>query len=254
MRYRNLAVLAAVVALVAPAMADFSGSPMPVQLNRYWGYYSGNGGEFTITPSVTLRNVVRTGTYSDLASGDSWQTFCIERNEYVNTPGNYYADINTFATMGGAGGSDGNAGPNGESSDTLDSRTAYLYQNFRNGTLQTGYDYTGWHRDDDACALQNAIWYIEGELTSLWGKARDLYNEAVEATEIGSLYGYGQTDGNATWAGLGNVRVLNMWGNTDRTSFKQDQLVLVNPVPVPGAALLGVFGLAAIGWVKRRVA
>ena len=72
---------------------------------------------------------------------------------------------------------------------------------------------------------QNAIWYLEGELTSISGKARALYNEAVEATEIGTLYNGASPDGVATWFGLGNVRVLNMWGNTGRTQFKQDQLV-----------------------------
>ena len=251
MRFRNYAVLAAIAALVVPAVADFSGTPVPVQLTRVSGHYYGNGGEFTIMPSATLDSIVRTGTYSDLAGGGSWQTFCVERNEYVDVPGSYYTDINKFATMGGAGGADGNEGPGGESSDTLDPRTAYLYQNFRNGTLQTSYDYIGGGRSNDAGALQNAIWYIEGELTSISGKARTLFNEAVEATEIGTLYNGGQTDGTASWVGLGNVRILNMWGNTGRTSFKQDQLVMV---PVPGAALLGILGLTAIGWVKRRAA
>ncbi len=245
---RNIAIISAIGLLAAPALADFSSPAMPVHLTRVAGYYSGGGGEFTLTPGLTLDNLVTTGTASDIPGG-SWQSFCLEKNEYVTFPGDYYADINTFATLGGVGGIDGQEGPGGASSDSLDDRTAYLYENFRNGTLLTTYAYGG-SRSSDAGALQDAMWYIEGEISSISGDAVTFYNEAVEATEIGTLYDGSATDGLVTWTGLGNVRVLNMWGDTARTQFKQDLMVLV---PMPGAALLGVIGLAGIGWIKRRI-
>ena len=236
-------------ALALPAMADFSGSPMPVQITRHAGFYSGEGGEFTITPGATLAATADAGTFSDFSGAGSWQSFCIERNEYVTLPGSYYADINTFSTQGGVGGHDGYEGPAGQATDTLDPRTAYLYQNFRLGTLAS-YTY-GPSRTTDAGALQNAIWYIEGELSSISGKAVTFYNEAVEATEIGKFYNGTSPDGFASWTGLGRVRVLNMWGDSARTQFQQDQLLLV---PVPGAMFLGALGLAGVSWVRRRVA
>lgn len=247
---KQLVVCAALGMLVAPAVADFSGTPMAVGLTRVSGYYSGDGGEFTLTPGPLATGMV-TGAYADIGS-DSWQTFCVERNEYVSPPGNYYGDLNTFATRGGAGGNDGTEGPSGMASDTLDARTAYLYQNFRLGTLLTSYS-NGAPRGDDAGALQNAIWYLEGELSSISGKAVQFYNEAVEATELGTLYDGGATDGHTTWSGLGRVRVLNLWGDVNRTQYQQDQLALLPQVPVPGAVLLGVIGLSTIAWIRRRL-
>lgn len=242
-------ILAVVGMLAAPAVADFSNPALPVSITRTTGYYSGDGGEFTITPGVALANQVLLGTHSDLAGGTSWQTFCVERNEYVNVPGSYFADINTFSAAGGVSGQDGYNGPNGVSSDSLDPRTAYLYQNFRLGTLLTSYGY-GPSRSGDAGALQNAIWYIEGEVSSLSGKAITYYDEAVAATLLGTFYDGSLPNGVATWTGLGDVRILNLWDHADHTGFHQDQLTLV---PTPGAALLGVIGLSLISRSRRGV-
>jgi hypothetical protein len=245
-RLANATLILAVVA-AAPALADFSSPAMPVELTRTSGYYSGPGGEFTMTPGAALASRIVTGTVSDISSA-TWQAFCVEYNEYVNVPGSYYGDINTFAAAGGLGGQDGFEGPGGTASDSLDPRTAYLYQNFRLGTLLTSYSYTP-SRSADAEALQNAIWYIEGEVTGISGKAVTLYNEAVEATEIGQLYNDGTTDGIATWTGIGNVRILNLWDTPDHTGNHQDQLTLV---PTPGAALLGVIGLTLVCRLRRQ--
>lgn len=250
---RAFLVVAGAGLCMSSALADFSGTPEAVYMTRVGGYFKGNGGEFTMdSSSSALSGIVNTATHSGI-NNHSWQSFCVERNEHVNPPHTYYCDVNTFSTGGGVSGQDGSDGFNGGASDSLDSRTAYLYYNFRKGSLDTMYDYSpGSGRGDDALALQQAIWYIEGEVTSISGKAVDFYNEAVEATEIGSLYGGGLTDGVAKWVGLGNVRIINMWGDVARTQYQQDQLALI--VPVPGAALLGVVGFSTISWIRRRMA
>ena len=48
-------------------------------------------------------------------------------------------------------------------------------------------------------ALQNAIWWIEGEGGSNAGQAGLWITEAQDAIDLGD------------WSGIGNVRVLNMW-------------------------------------------
>jgi hypothetical protein len=246
----SIAMIAAVGVLVAPSFADFSDPAMPVTITRTGGYYIGNGGEFTLDPGTDLAARIVTGTFSDLAS-DTFQSFCVETDEYVEMPHTYYADINAFSSRGGVAGQDGTEGPNGEVSDSLDARTAYLFHHFRMGTLLTPYEYNVCGRSADAGALQEAIWYIENEVTSISGKTVTFYNEAAEATEIGTLYDGSATDGNATWVGLGDVRVLNLWANPDHTGFNQDQLAIV---PAPGAALLGAIGLGLVTRFRRRSA
>ena len=52
----------------------------------------------------------------------------------------------------------------------------------------------------------------------------------------------------ADWADWG-VRVMNLYNDEDHTNHAQDRLVRV---PVPGAVLLGVPGLAAAGLKLRE--
>jgi len=228
-------------------MADYYGGQ--VNYNRIGGYYSGNGGEFTLSsdggPGLLLDlsgYAAETKNQTGSTTIPSFQTFCVERTEYIESPMEIW--VSTTSTTSSVDGSGshaiyGSAAPLG---DDLDPMTAYLYTEFATGTLAgLGYDYTGTTRAVSAGALQNVIWGIEGEFgvwTPAAGLETDFYNAAFAAV-------------NASWTGIGGVRILNSWvpGHRGEGGYeKQDQLYLV---PVPAAVLLGMLGLSVAG-VKLR--
>jgi len=244
---RKLVFIAIVCAVVAvPALADYSGGR--VYYNRIGGYYSGNGGEFTLStdggPGLLLdlsAYAATTKNQTGSTATPSFQTFCVEGTEYIASPMDIMVSTTTaegisysHAILGGK--------PAG---DDLDPRTAYLYTKFAQGTL-AGYNYTaGAGRAGSADALQKAIWFIEGETG---GVNNDFAALALDATTAG-----GSTD---EWVGkgIGDVRILNTWtpGHVGESAYKlQDQLYLV---PAPAAVLLGMLGLSVAGLKLRKYA
>jgi hypothetical protein len=227
-----------------PLMADpyhgggYSGGS--ANYTRLDGYYYRDGGEFTLYgQGLTLSNSEYSSSTSGLGGySESFQTFCMERDEYAGSANIW---VSTEYVDGTPGSHAYQGGINTNSGDNLDSRTAYLYYQFAKGTL-SNYDYSsGSGRSYSAGQLQKAIWYIENELRDLRPRNTQAWAWINEAQA--------QIDSKA-WIGIGNVRVLQMYTCDEH---KQDFLY-VEPVPVPGAVLLGILGMGVAGIKLRKYA
>lgn len=182
------------------------------------------------------------------AESRSFATFCLEYNEYINPGSQYNAQLATYSYYGGvspsapAGGFQPSySGPG----DPLDFRTAYLYDRFIRGTLDNAIPAFVYGASTSGQALQQAVWYIEGErtLTQIGGTgslAYSLVQNANAAVTNPSIWGHTR----------GNVRVMNLTDNGGIN--KQSQLILI-PLPSgPGMAAAGVVCLAGGRAARRR--
>ena len=176
------------------------------------GVHSPNGGEFTATTSAN-------GVF---------QTFCIEHNENIDFSSTYNYAISGGAIQGGLSG--GNPDP-------ISLGTAYLYSQFRAGTLG-GYS-SGNSADQNN--LQNAFWMLEGELTY---DGNNVYIAAAK-TALSATDAQVQADG----GGIYGVQAMNV--TTLSGGIAQDQLILVPD----GGMTLAMLGMAcaSFGLLRRKL-
>jgi hypothetical protein len=195
---------------------------------------SGPGGEFTITP-YGFEYVL--GAYSaDTSTQSTFETFCLETNEFITLGQTYDATIDSAAIEGGSG---------GPQPDPLSKGTAWLYYQFVTGSLP-GYDYgSGSAHTTSANELQNAIWILEQEDVT---DSSNIFLDQV-ITKFGSL-----DKARADNTTNSSVKVLNLYalgqaGN--ESAVKQSQLVCV-----PDASIMWLLGPAFImlGFLGRKKA
>ena len=231
-------------------------------------YQSGLGGEFKATVNGdTLDSYL--SSYSQLSTGDAgantFQTFCIEYNEHFNwSPIAYDAATSGAAVHGGT-----------PTQDTVSVGTGWLYSQFAKGTLSTtayGSYFTGTtSRKTQAAMLQNAIWWLEGELLASQSQAANPFILAAEVA-LGITHSATSTIPNLSPYQEGTGLALNTYGGKTAASFgvyalnlgtspefpAQDQLIYLKTanqnVPDGGATLLLLgLSLSGMGALQRRM-
>jgi hypothetical protein len=221
-------------------------------------YSYGNGGEFRAVSNPGLDSAINWNAYSGSTKGtvgaadvgtwgyslglsgqEYFQTFCIEYNEEFSPGTTYNVTISEKAMWGSQ------PPPPFPGGDPISIGTAWLYSQFAAGTL-SGYNYNYGNsglnnRTASAGALQQAIWWLEGE-------ANGVNNSFVTAAE--TALGLNDTTIKGDANGAFNVRALNL-GDPGTV---QDQLVIV-PEPttvVAGALLLLPFGMSTLRILRKK--
>ena len=242
-RFIGLTTVAIVAALAGTAAAD-----SVTVTQGATGYQGGNGGgAFTATQA----SAGFVGTFSGPASNgtSNFQTFCLQLNENLSFGGTYNTVISTYTVAAGVTNFDPASGAFGSnpSQDTLGATTALMYSQFR--TFGNFGGFAPADTTDLATALQLAIWYSEGELSSP-ANPNGLNNAFAANTAAVNMFNWAMGVANANPTEFYGVRVLQMF-NADGSNA-QDVLTIV---PLPPAAYAGIGTLAGVigmGYIRRR--
>jgi hypothetical protein len=232
------------------------------------GYRDPNsvGGEFTaVLSGDPAESTYILNNYASVAKTSSgFETFCVEMNVTFD-PGTTYATT---------------ISPTMEPGNTaLSVGVAWLYMEFASGKLATAgttygisganYSYTtGTGRETAADELQDAIWYLSGEINSSTSGyvtgSKLLYKFTASSDPyvalVDKIFGTSGAEASAT-AGEFGVDVLNLstttgYGADCQTVYAQDQLVYC-PVPeastvMAGALMLLPLGLSAVRSFRKK--
>jgi hypothetical protein len=182
-------------------------------------YRSGCGGEY---------RAVMIGNLSNVSDKRIFQTFCVERSESLSFNKIYTAKVNVEVV-----------GLNHPDAP-LDPKTAWLYNEFRNGTL-AGYFTNPDGRRASAGQLQKAIWFIEGEIT-------DLGTNAMAKSFVAQATA---SDWNQRGT-IGTVKVLNLYDIKHSKIYAQDVLCRIASVPTPAAVILVGIGTGILGVFRKK--
>jgi len=219
-KFTVISVCAVALMLIAsavsrPVLADTIHVGDTITLN--WGQPTHNlsgGGPFLLT---------------DITTGDSFLSFCLEKNEYF-TPGQNLkvSTISDAAVSGGV---------RGGNPDPISQETAWLYLHFREGDLWT---ITGTSLATDIFNLQDAIWMLEQELDK--SNSNPFIQFLANHPTITSP------------SDLNYVAVINPVTynpNGSIATYNQSQLSL-RPVPEPGSLALLATGILGLGFCFKR--
>lgn len=251
----------AVLALAGQAMADGFVN-ISAGASGFTGGNTYGGGAFTATRASGYIGEF-TGPRAN-ASASSFQTFCVQLNEYVTVPGGpYLGVISTFTRAAGNSNWDPTTNSFGSPStqDTISSTTALLYYQFRTGGSFGGLYTNSVTTTALTEALQLALWYSEGELrtstnpnTGVFGNATAANNAYNSNTLAQNLFAWASDSNNNLGRDWG-VRVLQLWAQDATgayTVFRQDQLTIVPLPPAAYAGLSTLAGVIGLGYIRRR--